>query len=72
MTSPTKGHFFKLGKPNQPTRHKNKNSNLAKMRQQRNIFQTNEQEKTPEELSEMERGNLPEKEFKDLRRRMNA
>ena len=46
---------------------------------QRNIFQTKEQDKTPEELSEVEIGNLPEKEFrvmiikmmKELRRRMH-
>ena len=34
------------------------------MRQQRNIFQTKEQDKTPEELSEMEISNLLNKEFK--------
>ena len=34
------------------------------MRQQRNIFQTKEQDKTPEELNEVEIGNLPEKEFR--------
>ena len=28
------------------------------------MFQVKEQEKTPEELSEVEIGNLPEKEFK--------
>ena len=50
------------------------------MRQQRNIFQKKEQDKTPEELNEMDIGNLPEKEFRvmivkmiqDLRRRMKA
>ena len=34
------------------------------MRQQRNMFQVKEQDKTPEELSEVEIGNLPEKEFR--------
>ena len=50
------------------------------MRQQKNIFQSKEQDKTPkEELSEVETGNLPNKEFKvmiikmtkELRRRMD-
>ena len=36
------------------------------MRWQRNTFQTKEQDKNPEEqLSEVEIGNLPEKEFRD-------
>ena len=43
---------------------KNTNSNLNKMRCQRNMFQMKEQEKTPEELSEVEIGILPEKEFR--------
>ena len=35
------------------------------MRQQRNMFQTKEQDKTPEEeLNEVEIGNLPRKEFR--------
>ena len=34
------------------------------MRQQRNIVQTKEQDKTSEQLSEVEIGNLPEKEFR--------
>lgn len=34
------------------------------MRWQSNIFQIKEQVKTPEELSEMEISNVPEKEFK--------
>ena len=51
------------------------------MRWQRNVFQMKEQDKTPEEeLSEMEIGNLSEKEFrvmtvkviKEFRRRMDA
>ena len=51
------------------------------MRKQRNMFQTKEQNKTPEEqLSEEEKGNLPEKEFRimivkmiqDLGKRMEA
>ena len=44
------------------------------------MFQTMEQDKNPEQLSEVETGNLPEKEFKvmivkmikDLRKRMEA
>ena len=48
---------------------------------QRNIFQTKEQDKTPEEqLSDVEIGNLPKKEFRvmivkmiqKLRKRMDA
>ena len=51
------------------------------MRQQRNLFQTKEQDKNHEEqLSEMQIGNLPGKEFRvmivkmiqDLRNRMEA
>ena len=50
------------------------------MRWQRNIFQTKEQDKIPEELSEVEIGSLLEKEFrvmiieiiKELGRRMDA
>ena len=38
---------------------KNTNSNLDKMKQQWNIFQMKEQNKIPEELSDMEIGNLP-------------
>ena len=34
------------------------------MKQQRNIVQTKEQDKTSEQLSEVEIGNLPEKEFR--------
>lgn len=34
------------------------------MGQQRNMFQTKEQDKAPEELNEVEIGNLPEKEFR--------
>ena len=54
---------------------------LGKMRQQRIMSQKKEQDKTPEEqLSEVEIGNLPEKEFRvvivkmiqDLRKRMEA
>ena len=33
------------------------------MRQQRNMFKMKEQNKTSKELSEVEIGNLPEKEF---------
>ena len=42
------------------------------MMQQRNIFQVNKQAKTPEELSEVEIGNLPEEEFKELESRMET
>ena len=50
------------------------------MRQQRNIFKIKEQDKTTEQLSEVEIGNLLKKEFRiiivkmlqDLRKRMNA
>ena len=51
------------------------------MKQQGKMFQTKEQDKTPEkELREVEIGNLPDKEFrvimvkimKELRRRMDA
>ena len=49
------------------------------MRQQKNIFQNKEQDKIPEELSEVEISNLPNKEFKviiikmfkELRRRLD-
>ena len=38
----TKGHFYKVRKCNQPTRYTEKqtNSNLGKMRRQKNTFQT--------------------------------
>ena len=55
--------------------HKTTNGNLDKTKQQRNMFQTKEQDKTPEELSEVEISNLPKKEFKVMivkRRRMDA
>ena len=50
------------------------------MRQQKSMFQTKEQDKITEELSDMEIGNLPEKEcrliivkmIKELWRRMDA
>ena len=44
--------------------YKNTNSNLGKMRLQKNMFQTKKQDKIPEELSEVEIGNLPQKEFR--------
>ena len=73
MLSPTKDHFSKLRKPKQPTRHiKIKSATYTKMRQQRNIFQMNKQAKTPEELSEVKIGNLPEEEFKELESRMET
>ena len=37
------------------------------MRQQRDILQTKEQDKTPEELSEVEIGHLPKKEFRVMK-----
>ena len=37
---------------------------LDKISQQRNMFQMKEQDKTPEQLSEVEIGNLPKKEFR--------
>ena len=79
-TSPTKGHFSKIRKHNQPIRYIEIKSKLGKMRQQRNISQMKEQDKTPEEeLSEVAIGNLPKKEFevmivkmiKELRRKMD-
>ena len=54
---------------------------VRQMRWQMNMFQTKEQDKTPEErLSEVEIGNRPEKEFRvmkvkmiqDLRKRMEV
>ena len=47
------------------------------MRQQRNIFQTKEKDKTPEELSEVETGHLPKQELRVIKtikefRRMDA
>ena len=58
---------------------RNKNSKLGKMRQQTSIFQMKEQDKIPEELSEVEMGNLPNRElkvmsvktFRELGRRLN-
>lgn len=58
---------------------RNKNSKLGKMRQQMSIFQMKEQDKIPEELSEVEMGNLPNrgfkvmsvKTFRELGRRLN-
>ena len=40
-----------------------KNCSLDKMKQQRNMFQVKEKNKTPEELNEVEIANLPQKEF---------
>ena len=60
---------------------KKNHGRLDKMGWQRNVVQMKEQDKTPEEqLSEVEIGNLPEKEFKvmivkmiqDLGNRMEA
>lgn len=45
--------------------HENTNRKPAKMRHQRNMFQRKEQDKTPErEVSKVEIGSLPEKEFR--------
>ena len=41
------------------------------MRWQRNMFQMKEQDKTPEELSEEEIGNLPNRELKVMIIKMN-
>ena len=57
-----------------------KHRNPNKMKPQRNMFQIKEQDKPPEQLSEVEIGNLPKKEFRvmivkmiqDLRKRMKA
>ena len=47
------------------------NRKLGKIRWQRNMLQMKEQNKTPEEqLSEVEIGNLPKKEFRVMRVRM--
>ena len=43
---------------------KNKNSNLGRMWWLKNMFQTEQQGKTTEGLSEVETGNLPEKEVR--------
>ena len=40
------------------------------MKQQNSIFQMKEQDKTPKELSEVEMGNLPSREFKVLNTKM--
>ena len=58
-----KGHFSKVGKCIYQI-HRNKSSKLGKTRQQRNMFEMKEQDKISEELSEVETGNLPEKELK--------
>ena len=51
--------------------HKSTNRKLDKMRQQRNMFQRKEQDKTPErELSKVEIGSLPEKEFRVVIRKI--
>ena len=39
---------------------------LDKMRWQKNMFQTKEQDKSPEELSEVEIGNIPKKELREM------
>ena len=68
--SPTKGHFSRFRKCNNKIHetykiHENKNGKLGKTGQQRNRFQTKEQDKAPEEeLNKVEIGSLPNKEFK--------
>ena len=71
MILPTKVHFSKVRKCIQDQEaylayhiHKNTNSNLDKVRRQRNMFQAKEQDKTPKELSEVDVGNVPKKEFR--------
>ena len=44
--------------------HRNKNRKLGKMRQQKNMLQTKEQDKNKEELGKIEIKILPNKEFK--------
>ena len=68
--SPTKGHFSRFRKCNNKIHetykiHENKNGKLGKTGQQRNRFQTKEQDKAPEEeLNKVGIGSLPNKEFK--------
>ena len=68
--SPTKGHFSRFRKCSNKIHetykiHENKNGKLGKIGQQRNMFQTKEQDKAPEEeLNKVETGSLPNKEFK--------
>ena len=45
-------------------KHRNKYKAAAKMRRQRNRPQMKEQENSPEELDEMEAGNLSDREFR--------
>lgn len=56
--SPTEGDFAKVKKRNSPS-HTNVNRVLNKMRLQRNMFQVKGKNKTSEELSEVERDNVP-------------
>ena len=61
----TKGHFTKIGncKPTYQI-HNSENSNLGKVRLQRKMFQTKDQNKSPEKIYEVKIGNLPDKAFK--------
>lgn len=52
---------FLQGQKTELTYHTHSSSNLDKMKQQRSMFQMKEQDKIPEELSDMELGNLFEK-----------
>lgn len=56
--SPIEGDFSKVKKHNSPS-HTNVNRVLNKMRLQRNMFQVKGKNKTSEELSEVEKDNVP-------------
>ena len=59
--APAERHFSQVRKCNQSTRYiRSKNSKLGKMRWQRNTFQE-EKNKTPEELSDVEIGNISDR-----------
>ena len=64
--APYRGAFYKDGK--QPTYHTHKNakSSSDKMRWQRNASQAKRQDKIPEELSEVETGRAPERQFRAI------
>lgn len=56
---PTEDQFSKVKKSNQLTTYTEIHSSLDKLRQQRSMFQMQEQDEIPEELNEMPIGNLP-------------
>ena len=65
------GHSTKTGDSKQLYLiHRNKHSEAAKTRRQRNMGQTKEQIKTEKELNKMEISNLSDAEFKKLVTRM--